>query len=100
MIRFTRQLPLLGLVACLASSSLQAATISHSDTFGPGPVAEPTIVVPLAKFDPSLGTLLKVILTLDAETSAGSIVWDNEAGLASDIDLGRKVVRMEIDIHQ
>ena len=70
------------------ASTVNAATVSYDDTFGPSAVASPTIIVPLPKFDPALGTLTKVTLTLDAETSAGTIDWDNEAGVASDIDLG------------
>jgi hypothetical protein len=76
------------LLALLIASRANAATVSYNDTFGPSAVASPTIVVPLPKFDPALGTLTKVTLTLDAETSAGSISWDNEAGIPSDIDLG------------
>jgi hypothetical protein len=83
----------LAFVLILASfgsiSAAQAATISFNDTYGPTSV--PFAAAPLATlslFDPSLGTLTKVTLTLDANTSAGSISWDNEAPVSTDITLG------------
>ena len=65
-----------------------AATISFSDTFGPSAIAIPTTTIPLLKFDPALGTLTLVELSLDANTSAGSIAWDNEAAIPTDVTLG------------
>ena len=69
--------------------SAQAATISFADSYGP--LAVPFPAAPLATlslFDPALGTLTKVTLTLDADTSAGTIAWDNEAPVSTDITLG------------
>jgi hypothetical protein len=81
------------LALCVAlwvcASSAQAATISFMDSYGP--TAVPSGAAPLAtlsQFDPSLGTLTKVTLTLDADASAGSIAWDNEAAIPTDVTLG------------
>ena len=65
-----------------------AATISFNALFGPTAVANPTTTIPLLKFDPGLGTLTLVTLSLDANASAGTIAWDNEAGIPTDITLG------------
>ncbi len=73
----------------LCASTAQAATISFNNTFGA--VAVPlasTALAPLSLFDPSLGTLTQVELTLDADAFAGSIDWDNEAGIPTDVTLG------------
>jgi hypothetical protein len=73
----------------LGASAAQAATITFMDTYGPLAVpfpASPLATLPL--FDPSLGTLTKVTLTLDADTSAGTIAWDNEALIPTDVTLG------------
>jgi hypothetical protein len=70
-------------------TSANAATISDSDTYGPTGV--PSAAAPLAtldQFDPALGTLTKVTLTLDANAFAGSIDWDNEAAIPTDVTLG------------
>jgi hypothetical protein len=70
-------------------TSANAATISDSDTYGPTLV--PSAAAPLAtldQFDPALGTLTKVTLTLDANAFAGSIDWDNEAAIPTDVTLG------------
>lgn len=84
-----------GLALGLLSASLlwapavHAATISFFDTFGPTAVPFPaTPLASLSLFDPSLGTLTKVTLTLDADTSAGTISWDNEALIGSLVTLG------------
>jgi len=80
------------LLAPLAlASAAHGATIQFSDTFGPAalPVSvTPLATVPLSLFDPALGTLTKVTLTLDANTSGGTIAWDNEAPISTDITLG------------
>lgn len=76
------------LVALVASSS-SAVIITYDANYGPeaaAVAAHPVASLPL--FDPGLGTLQKVTLELDAETSAGSIAWDNEAQITSDITLG------------
>jgi len=64
-------------------------TIDYSDTFGPKNIPfTSTVVASLPQFDPSIGTLISVTFELNAETSAGTIAWDNEAAVASDVDLG------------
>jgi hypothetical protein len=76
-------------IAWLCGSAAQAATISYDDTYGPTAIPFPaTALATLPLFDPSLGTLTKVTLTLDASTSAGTIAWDNEALVSTDITLG------------
>ncbi len=66
-----------------------AATISFADTYGPLAVPFPASpLATLSQFDPAQGTLTKVTLTLDANTSGGTINWDNEAGIATDVTLG------------
>ena len=73
----------------LGAATSHAATISFNNSFGP--VAVPlasTALAPLSLFDPSLGTLTEVKLTLDADAFAGSIDWDNEAGIPTDVTLG------------
>jgi hypothetical protein len=45
-------------------------------------------LVTLPLFDPILGTLTKVTLTLDASTSAGTISFDNESGVPTTLTLG------------
>lgn len=70
-------------------ASADAASISFSDTFGPTAVPFPAApLATLSQFDPSLGTLTKVTLMLDADTSASTISWDNEAPVTTDITLG------------
>ncbi len=76
-------------VALLGASTARAATIGFVDSYGP--VAVPfgaADLATLSQFDPSLGTLTKVTLTLDAVTSAGTIRFDNEAAIATDATLG------------
>jgi hypothetical protein len=51
-------------------------------------VAFSGLTVPLLKFDPGLGTLTQVTLQLGASTDSGSMAWDNEAGVSSDVTLG------------
>jgi hypothetical protein len=86
----TRKLALILLLISFAgASAAQAATISFVDSYGP--VAVPfgaADLATLSQFDPSLGTLTKVTLTLDASTSAGTIRFDNEALIATDATLG------------
>ena len=78
------------LAALMASlGTARGAVVSYDAAFGPIPVPFPsTPLVSLPLFDPSLGTLVKVTLTLDAETFAGVISWDNEAGVMTDVTLG------------
>ena len=82
---------MLGICATLlfGAATSHAATISFNNAFGP--VAVPlalTAMAPLSQFDPALGTLTEVKLTLDADAFAGSIDWDNEAGIPTDVTLG------------
>ncbi len=73
----------------ISASTAQATTISFNNAFGP--VAVPlasTALAPLSLFDPALGTLTEVKLTLDADAFAGSIAWDNEANIPTDVTLG------------
>jgi len=77
---------LLALVVVAPAAS--ADTISNSAAFGPTGVAFSGLTRDLQKFDPTLGTLEKVTLTLSASAYAGSIAWDNEASITSDVDLG------------
>ena len=86
----TRKLALaLLLISFTGASAAQAATIGFSNGFGPAavPLAS-TPMAPLSLFDPALGTLTQVDLTLDADAFAGSIDWDNEAGIPTDVTLG------------
>jgi hypothetical protein len=76
-------------VAVLASTAVHATTISFNDTYGPVAVpAAPAVLANLQQFDPALGTLTKVTLTLDADAFAGQIDWDNEALIVTDVTLG------------
>ena len=59
-------------ISLLCTSTASATTISLADPFGP-------LAVP---------TLTKVTLTLDASTSGGTIAWDNEALVQTDVILG------------
>lgn len=73
----------------LCAPAANAGTISFSDTYGP--IGIPSLSAPLvtlSQFDPALGTLTKVTLTLDADTSGGTIDWDNEADVITDVTLG------------
>lgn len=81
----------LGLLSAslLGAAGADAATISFADTFGPAAVPFPAApLATLSLFDPALGTLTKVTLTLDANVSGGTISWDNEALVATDVTLG------------
>ncbi len=84
---------LLALAALLAlfaqGQPAYAAAISFADTYGPLAVPFPASpLATLSQFDPALGTLTKVTLTLDANTSGGTIAWDNEATAVTDVTLG------------
>jgi len=78
------------LLAVLATASFaNAAMISYNANYGPINAATATqTIASLPLFDPGMGTLTKVTLTLDSTASGGSITWDNEAGVGSDITLG------------
>lgn len=81
-----------GIVVMLSLAAVASAapfdTIIDDATFGPTAVGSSVVTVYLDQFDPSMGTLESVTLTLDADVSAGTIDWDNEAGVPSDVTLG------------
>ena len=66
-------------------------TDSYAQTFGSTPVGTPSFSVTLPKFDPSLGTLLSVALTLDTTTAGGSLSFDNEAFVGGTVELEFKI---------
>ncbi len=75
-------------ISLLCTAGANAATISFSETFGPAAVPFPSTTLALPMFDPALGELTKVTLTLVATTFGGTIAWDNEAPFATDVTLG------------
>ncbi len=83
-------------IAGLAIAAVLAVVSSaHAGIDGPYSVnipttsiGDPNVTVQLPQFDPSMGTLVKVTLTLDVTTTGGTIVHDNEAGSPSDVTLG------------
>jgi hypothetical protein len=66
-------------------------TDSYSQPFGVTPVGTPSFNVTLPKFDPALGTLLSVALTLDTTTAGGSLSFDNEAVVGGTVELEFKI---------
>jgi len=75
----------------IAATSPAGASLfkSYDVLYGPENVPDAGTTVSLSQFDEAtFGTLLSVTLTLDAEASAGSITWDNESALLTDVDLG------------
>lgn len=84
-----RKFCIVSICCLLLAGAANADTVSYSDTFGPAnvPFSE-TAVASLLEFDPSIGTLTKVTFELFANTSSGTIAWDNEALIASDVTLG------------
>lgn len=81
--RFLMLLPLLAIAA-----PVSAATVSFNTAFGPSSIPFSPTAYALPKFDPALGTLTQVTLQLDASTSAGSITFDNESAVSTDVTLG------------
>ena len=69
----------------------QGAIVSYSQSFAPTAVGTPSFNVPLPKFDPLLGTLTSVALTLETTTAGGSLSFDNEAGVGGTVDLALKI---------
>jgi hypothetical protein len=79
---------LLAVLFCTAGS-VQAAIESFSFSYGPEGVPQVSHVVGnLPLFDPALGTLTEVDLTLTSTTSAGHIAFENTAGVPTDVTLG------------
>ena len=67
----------------------QADMVDHMLPYGPTAVPFPSGPVgTLPLFDPGLGTLTKVTLVLDADTDSGTMAWDNEDAVLTDITLG------------
>ncbi len=69
------------------ASLAQAASVSYNAPFGPTTVGV-NGAVNLPQFNPALGTLTKVTLTLDANTNAGTLEWDNEGSGSGTVTLG------------
>ena len=70
---------------CLTS---QAATISDMANFAATQVPFTDATVTLDKFNPALGTLIKVTLEIEAMSVGHSIAWDNETTNSASVDLG------------
>ena len=76
-------------LVCLLAGSAKAATVSYNFSYGPEGIPQVShLVGTLPLFDPSLGTLTQVKLDLTSNTSAGTIDWENHAGVPSDVTLG------------
>jgi hypothetical protein len=77
------------LVLAAASPAWASLFVSYDVLYGPENVPDAGTTVSLPQFDEaSFGTLVGITLTLDATASAGSITWDNESDVATDVDLG------------
>jgi len=88
--KFSMFVALVVVVVLGSMTTANAALLTDSNSYGPIDVGSAAgwAGVSLPKFDSSLGTLTQVTLTLDADTFAGVIGWDNEATAASDVTLG------------
>jgi len=82
------RLPCVVLSLGTSTDSARAGAISFSAPFGPAAIFSPAATIPLDKFDGALGTLTSVTIQVEADTSGGTIAWDNEALIPSDVDLG------------
>jgi len=73
----------------VAASPAGASLFKTYDVlYGPENVPDAGTTVNLDQFDEAtFGTLLSVTLTLDATASAGSITWDNESTVLTDVEL-------------
>ncbi|MCG3177831.1 MAG: hypothetical protein BIFFINMI_00151 [Phycisphaerae bacterium] len=78
------------LAACVfgLTGAAHADSVTYTTNYGPLTVPNATTPFALPLFDPALGNLVKVELQLDANTSNGSIGWDNEANVSSTVTLG------------
>lgn len=87
---FTRNIVLVVVVILSLMTTANAALLTYSDTYGPTTIGSAAwwAGASLPQFDPSLGTLTMVTLTLDSDTYAGIISWDNEASSLSSVTLG------------
>ena len=77
-----------GVVMLTCVSITSAATISDSAPFGPTAAASAPYDVMLDQFDPAMGQLISVTLKLDANTFGGTINWDNEGNIPTNVSLG------------
>lgn len=68
-------------------SLAHAATVTYSQNFGPLSIGSPSFIVSVPQFDPSLGTLTNVTLTLDGQTAGSTLVFDNEANVGGSVGL-------------
>jgi len=76
-------------LVCLLAGSAKAATVSYFFNYLPEGIPQVShLVGTLPLFNPALGTLTQVDLDLTSNTSAGTIDWENLAGVPSDITLG------------
>jgi len=76
-------------VLALTAGAAHAAFIEDAVNYGPTAVPDAGTTVTLPQSDEAtLGTLLKVTLTLDATAQAGQIAWDNESAVITDVTLG------------
>lgn len=77
------------LVALLAlASPSEAGVDSHSVSFGPWSLPQASQTFYLPKFDPALGPLTQVEFILSGTAFAGTLKWDGEGGLPTDLTLG------------
>ena len=76
-------------ISLLCTAGANARTISFTDEFCVNDVGFfPSTTLTLSMFDPALGTLTKVTLSLVANSFGGSAVFDNEAMVETDVTLG------------
>ena len=86
-IRFVAVVLGMALVAGPASGALVDGP--HSVAYNATTVPDAGTIVQLPQFDEAtLGTLLSITLELDATAFAGTITWDNESAIPTDVTLG------------
>lgn len=73
--------------AALCTGSADSALVTDSVVFGPSPVGVADIIFALELFDPSLGVLTGVKLTLEGATCGNTLCFDNEARDSGAVDL-------------
>lgn len=84
----------LGVSALAVGTTASAGTVSYNSSFGPQAIGFPTqTLVSLPLFDPSLGVLKEVTLKMKTTTFAGTLNWDNETSVPTNVKLsiGAKV---------
>jgi hypothetical protein len=75
------------LSVCFASAA-HGATSDFWVSFGPWSLPHASQTFDLPKFDPALGPLTQVDFILSGTAFAGTIEWDGEGGLPTDLTLG------------